>query len=1058
MIDNNIKDKSMNNLFRYISFAISIVASVFIVSCETDKTTTTPSKDTAYFPIGDNIEIHPLGDTLNLSFTSDVDWYIEVNPSAPSWLDISLGESRSHTNKKGTTQFNIGAKIHKGVKGDAANKAEIKFYSSTGEELHSAEIVQPAAYISIEQLSGTVGNFEWYAIGTEKSRSYNVSSNIHWECKVVNDTIFSSSISDGGSLKGETKNLVIQAKDINLGHVPLATALVFSAVKKNGSNSFLMDEEFTTLSLSQNNLVFDAPSEFAHIGELGSYRFSSYTDYSDPDRAEIEVLTETDYHILWRMEQESSFKDLGESGQWFVLNESKGAGNVLRRDRLEVEVADANPDTTARVAVIRLESVLNKRAYKDIKLIQNPYTWDISLEELPADQEGRTEIKINTKGPWTMQVPANEGWWETDETQWSGEGEKVIVVNSTKWNLDPKNKLVADFSISNRCNELVTSLPLVKDHFHFSIGNNLANGREEVRDVLSQLRKKDIDQYEVLVDCSGPWSCKFIDSADLDSTWVNITKKSGRNEEIYIGSVSRNLGDTDREARIVFTSHVHRDKGLLLTDTLSLKQFKHVFGWEPDEWSAEVRAENCNQPAYIGNGNATTFGFSTTFSDQWSLTSDQEWVKFSLNGTAPSQTISGDGESADEKFIYVTVDNNYETYSSRIANVTVRDLFRDTQKSFTIFQEAFVFDVTCKSSYNVGPFESDSKTFDVRVTENAPWTTTVEGDAGLLTDYTTAGTGTGNNTSFTFATNAVTDINTADRKATVKIKVDGGKLVKSFTVQQPGYKFKNTSSPKDFHEVEFESQRIKIDCYNDDWKVKDTPDWLAAVKNGQYLELEPKSVNTELDQAHTGSVVITTPFGGNEKSISLNVKQNGYRFDISDELIEFEPLDERTVKKSITVTASAAGWSCDKVEDFTVSKENNTEIEVSVKGKYYETSAPKTKELTITSEHGHKKTVTLKQKPYVFSVSDFIDKSVDNKEQKITFDNLQCTGELTATVESGQSWLTVETKPTNGQLVLKVEANTAKGAAKRSAKVTLSSQHVAFNAGLSKEIVITQEK
>ena len=115
----------MKNLFRYISFAVSVAVSVCVVSCEIDKTTTTPSKDTAYFPIGNNIEIHPLGDTLNLSFTSDVDWYIEVNPSAPSWLDISLGESRSHTNKKGTTQFIIAAQIHKGVKGKAANMAEI---------------------------------------------------------------------------------------------------------------------------------------------------------------------------------------------------------------------------------------------------------------------------------------------------------------------------------------------------------------------------------------------------------------------------------------------------------------------------------------------------------------------------------------------------------------------------------------------------------------------------------------------------------------------------------------------------------------------------------------------------------------------------------------------------------------------------------------------------------------------------------------------------------------------------------------------------------------------
>ena len=1046
----------MKNLFRYISFAVSIAVSVCVVSCEIDKTTTIPSKDTVYFPIGNNIEIHPLGDTLNLSFTSDVDWYIEVNPSAPTWLDISLGESRSHTNKKGTTQFNIAAKIHKGVKGKAANKAEIKFYSSTGEELHSTEIVQPAAYINIEQMTGSQGSFEWYAEGTEKSRSYTVSSNIHWECKVANDTIFSSDISNGGSLKGETKNLVIQARDINLGQEPLATALVFSAVKKNGNQSFLMDEEFATLPLQQNNLVFNAPSEFPHIGELGSYKFSSQTDYNDPDVVEIEVMTETDYHILWRTEQEATFKALGTNDQWFVLSDSRGMGNVLRRDKLTVEVTDANPDTVARVAVVRLESDLNERAFRDIKLIQDPYTWDISIDELPADEVGSTEIQIRTKGPWTIQVPANEGWWETDETVWSGEGDKVITINSTMWNLDPKNDLSADFVISNGCNELVTSLPLVKDHFHFSIGENLVNDREMAKTVLAELRKKDATRYPFEIDCSGPWSCKFVDKADLDSTWVRIEKES--DTLMRLGAWNNNTEDKDRNAKLIFTSHIHSQFGQTLTETISLTQLRHVFGWEPDEWTSDVRDKNCNQPAYIDNGNDATFGFSTTFSDEWSLTSDQDWVKFHLNGKNPSQTISGDGESTDEKYIYVTVDNNYATNRSRKATVKVRDLYMETEKTFVISQEAFVFDVNCQSSYNVGPFDANLKEFDLCITKNAPWTVTVTGDAGLLKEYTSSGTGTGSYTSFAFATNAVTDINTSDRKATVSINVDGDKLVKTFTVQQSGYKFKNSTTPQDFHEVEFATQKIKIDCYQDDWAVKSAPtDWLTAVKNGQYLELKPIAVNSNIGQANTGSVVISTPFGGNEKTISLNVKQNGYKFDVSQSVLEFEPLDDRSVKKSITINASA-GWKFDMMADFSVEKKNNSTIEVYVDKCYYETSGDKTNLLNLTSDHGHKQTVTLKQKPYIFSVSSFKDTTVDNKEQTITFDNLKCTGKLTANVEVGKTWLTIGTEPTNGSLVLKVAANTGKDAAKRTVKVVLSSEHAAFNAGLSKEIVITQEK
>ena len=172
--------------------------------------------------------------------------------------------------------------------------------------------------------------------------------------------------------------------------------------------------------------------------------------------------------------------------------------------------------------------------------------------------------------------------------------------------------------------------------------------------------------------------------------------------------------------------------------------------------------------------------------------------------------------------------------------------------------------------------------------------------------------------------------------------------------------------------------------------------------------------------------------------------------------LEFEPLEAVSAKKNIEIKSSA-GWDYDAPADFIVSKGNGL-LGVSVKAKNYKTSSV-TNNLVITSDHEHKYTVSVVQKPYIFSVDEFQNTTVTNEEQTITFSNLKCTGQLTVKIDSkAAGWLKVETQPTSGKLVLKVEANNAKNATDRSATVELSSEHVANNSELTKKITITQNK
>ena len=1060
----------MNNLFRNIASVVSALATVCLVSCQKDTTTTAGGKDTTYFPIGKNIDIHPLGDTLNVSFTCDEDWYVEVIPNDHNWLHLSLKESKQNLNEKGTANFTISAKAYEGVRNDEDNEATVTFYTKSGKELHSVQVSQPAAYIEIVKTEGTDGDFEWYAEGDIMSRTYMITSNIHWVCDFMTDDIFLTTVNEGGNLKGESKYLTVKAKDINMDDKPHPATLVFRALKKNGDEETVMNSRFTELDLQQDNLVFKPSSnEFDPIGELGNYSFSD-TDkaqyYDGEYFAYIEVLTETDYDIQWRMENESDFKEYVYGDTWFQLSSEDivETGDVLAK-RFIAKVSEANPSEDQRAAIIRLVSNKNARAYNDIRLVQDGYTWNVSIEGgLSADISASTTITVDTKGPWQINPEVKDWWVAETGTKWSGEGYAEIKINSAKWNLLTDEDLSALFEVSSGLNDLDDDITLTKERFHFKIGKNIITGKE-VRDILADLRKKDNAPYEVGVDCSGEWVCRFEDAAGLDSTWVNISAKQGKgeNQSINLGAMSKNSSSFDREAKVIFTSLTHREHGEVLTETLSLKQLKHTFGWGVDDWTEEQITVNTNQPAYIGEG--TTFGIPTIFSDDWSLESDASWVKFNMKDQKPSSKISGDGvsngDNDDETYVWVTVDNNFSTDNvARTATVTVRDEFKGEEKSFKITQEPFVFQIDSEASYPVGPFETDNKSFSYRITQNAPWTVQViSGDESLLNIYTKKGTGTGNIETYTFAAASVPGVNTSDRTATVKMAVTGSTLSKTFTLSQPGYPFEAGTSTSEFPEVDYEEAKIKIDCYNNDWKVNSKPSWIKAEKDGDYVKLTPTAINDDLESDNTGDVVISTPFGGNEQTLKISVKQDKYKFSADKTSLTFETLEDDNDKQEVKITASA-DWDVDDddLDSFNASKKiTGNIIEVSVDGDNYQMEDI-SEEFSVISEHKHQVKISVTQKAYVFSVNNFVDTTVDNKAQTISFNDLKCSGKLEAVVETTAKWIKVKTQPENGTLALSVEANDAKDAKDRSAKITVSSEHVRNNNKLTKEITITQTK
>ena len=1097
MTDNNYIGEIMMKSIKYISLMACVATCLAVASCEKDSQTQANnpgSSNQTFIPLDqlNGHKVNPLGDVMTVSFTSAVEWEADVSGD---WLNLG-------TKSAGAGTTNITFTFQPWFDNDSMGKnrkAVVKFRNPLNNTLlNSVELTQDAGYLRVLNSDGSEVNecsFIWKA----DSQKLLVESNVEWEVNftdrlgnVIADgdmPSFTKDILNGvnngkpGESSEVTVNLSTNAHnfdtDYNEAHLVFTPVKVDLHAREESKRDYARD-----ISVSQDYLIFvvvegegsnlslDYIPEDAFRRDLVLDGFSElgYDFVQTGAVSGDEHITTKDFTLIYE-ESTVAYNDIKSTDSLLVVKQpgdlKEWNGRDVRFVTFSSTLTKANPECEVKEFEIPLtiEGMEDEEgASRKVTLVQNPYVWDMSVGKLLADDNASTMIIINTTGPWTMEVPELSSWWNTENTEWSGVGSKIITFTSSEWNLDLTEDKTAAFRISNTCNSLADDLTLIKEHYHFNIGENLVTEQLTAREMLATLFKQNTRSYAVEVDCSGEWKAAY-----ERSDWVNIENLDNEtsnfgNSTFTLGALTMNTEDDNRDAKIVFTSLTHENKGIPVTDTLYMKQLKHVFGWEPDEWTEEVRNQNCQQPAYITGKDTHTFGFMTKFSDTWSLRSNQEWVKFHLgkNSADKSRELRGNGNSDIESYVYVTVDNNFNTGSSnRTATVTVYDEFKGVSKSFTISQEPFVFNVDFNSQYSVGPFDTGTKNFNMTVTEGAPWTIGVQGTTGLVNVNTKGGTGTGSAQSNSFTTTAVTDVN-VNRSATVTVNVADGALSKSFKVSQQAYNFTHTGSRLSmFHEVNYSKQTVTVDCYNNDWTLESgSTDWLTVTKNGNTIELTPKGVNTKTDSSNEATIVISTPFGGNKKSSSFTVRQDKYKFAITDRpsSTSFTPLDV-TTKMKVGVQASA-GWSTELTGEakLKVSDKTSSSIYVSPSEANYQTQ-PKPGKLVLKSDHGHSAEVSFTQEAYVFSVASLTDKTAKPEGETITFSNLKATGDLKAEVVTADAtWLTINQQPTTGG-VLKINAtaNSGKDAKVRHAQVKVYSEHVAKNSALAKTITVTQQ-
>jgi hypothetical protein len=353
------------------------------------------------------------------------------------------------------------------------------------------------------------------------------------------------------------------------------------------------------------------------------------------------------------------------------------------------------------------------------------------------------------------------------------------------------------------------------------------------------------------------------------------------------------------------------------------------------------------------------------------LTSNQDWVKFHLgtNSAGKDTWLSGEGVSTDERYVYVTVDNNFNTGSSnRTATVTVYDEFKGVSKSFTISQEPFVFNVT-GSSQSIGPLEEKDLSYNVNITEGAPWRVAVTGNTALIASgFQQNWTGAGNAQTLTLRTQKVSQVNQS-RTATVKISVDGSSLSKSFTVNQSEYRFKtDKQSLSQFAELNPASQTFTVT--SDGSYEVEKPDWITLQRSGNtYTATAIKNTGSFRD----GNIRIRlTDPAMTSAPINLQVSQRDFVFSVNATSVSAGVLS--SLSHPVTVSSSGKWTASSNNSEVTLTpasgsgNRNGETLKIDVTKNY--SASERNAIITIKSEDtGNTKTISVSQPRYEFSVS-----------------------------------------------------------------------------------------
>ena len=906
----------MKVMKRYIVALIYMALCMPLVSC--DKEVQEQYGDSsAYLPISDMENLYPLGDSANVSFTSDSSWSLTrhfQNGDKGEWLKLNRSYGYA-----GTTDLII--EVTPYIDGNISEnvsprEATIIFHSKTGDK--EFKVSQNRAYLKIVESNYSTSDsnnindnisFDW----KKEQKKYTVESNFNWKLNVENKDVrdVNAEVKIDGrvwnykTLYGIGTNELSVYVDYNFSD-QLTDYISFIPCLNNGNEA--KKEVYNVLrrklNVIQNYLylkVVDSdPTDpnnlttkegFENLSELGDEEVSFYVVYQKSLEGNYDInINDSSYFEYYEA-------DVNNSGTCGIKNKD---GRIIYWKKYKAKFTKANPDfdnqRTITCNIMPRVKDAPADACLSVKFVQNAYEFDIKdgagevvTEKEIANEGGSESFTLMTKGDWKISYPKAVNDW-AELTFRDQEGNTInCELKSDVFEVSQRGKVTIDVTAKNRNlsfdNDNLLELELValdikddypdeidptknvnlkqpKFKFEIFVKKGTDEDAEEIHENFN-VSSHTTKEYPVRIESSGSW--KIVE----DSDWVEFIGDKEKDGDAIAGNLifENNLDDVNHRQFVLKVISKEHEKVADYKDNyfreLTITQDEIKKNILEYEGGPSLINETLSRAAYKKDDADRKSSFYMQCSAPWKLDKKPEWITL-RNGS--DELKIGDG-----------VDNgDYCTISLEVAN-NLGTQFRTDKVSFSVGgktigfnvnQDGFVFDVPSFSkTYDPIPTGSGDE-LNITLTNEAELELN---DIESWVNLTSNGIESNDKTStYKYLVKPRLNVETLneDRGRDYNIKVSGiPSLTKSITIKQK--KFEWALDKKELNVFDViggkSSQSVNIEqctkegsvrCY--DVVFDKCDDWLELSNpnsiGNKSLKFQTKSTNTSTTERRRGKI------------------------------------------------------------------------------------------------------------------------------------------------------------------------------------------------------------
>lgn len=1093
------------------SFWMVMIICAATMSCSKDNQNEYREGNKTFLPITD-LEIHPLGDELTFTYTSEEEWQVRVEQESDQenvWITVeSIAESSA---------THIKVKVLPSLSEDVRNATIV--FSASGKVLDSFGVTQKKAILDVDNESFTMA---WLP----SSDIVTVSSNIQWRFeeddekdtfKIISDhsgDVTYGKISDGFAQNKDEKiefapkgsNLSTQSNIANLRVVPVklddeGKDILDPDIKKKLTKDISITQDFLIFEIrdKDDNPLEDGTDYLFGFSELGAECKDTYKEKWDElgesFTKTIKIVLEEGYECSSNIDD---FKDvLNVVSTKGPLRQSKADSNRKEYEtQLEItwnKVNESSESEQIKTLEFWIES--DEDTKHQITAKQDKYLFEINTEKdflsKVPNGGGMYKFTLVTSGPWTID---KEDWMTVDKEEGFGSAE-ITVTFDKNLNFEDNS---GNFQLKSSLNDKNCDIPVKQMKFTFDV--KFDNDSDKLN-----ISRMDNQSHDIKITSDGPWTLQMDAEANADAEWLGFTgievntengKRTYRGDACPDGLTIKLQAEEymtietgssyDRTKMLSFSSNDHVDAGLGSTGD-HIKELTIT----QESLRTQIRNKYDNADfslpeafaAYKEDGSETSFlvkcsakwKFVISDPDDENSSDDFKWIHF--KNSKGEELKGGNGNY---ELVSLTVDTN-DSDKPRNAKIEVLVIVSENKTTTlplgTIIQKEFHFEVNYDEQSFPDSFSAWNEVsvpVEVEITPGASFYVEVDDrDHEAWIDRKIDG----NNVKLTPKHNGSLE---DKRDYTVYIKSAVTSHSHPIEFHQDKYEFDKTPlEDMSFDELaSTEPYEVDIKCTGQ-WKIN-KPDWIKVtdsdgkeIQNGKgnaKVFLKADKVNY-LTDPRPGEIEILSEV--DEKythSRSGKVSQNAYTWNVTGlgtGVLNLDgPLSD--VKDYEISVLSSGEWNAylNKVCDFvTISPDGGNgnkfepeKLKLDVLPNY--SFDPRSVDLIIKSSHWVDQAdckliekLSIQQPAYEFKPTKE-EISLDAAKDSESSVDVTCSGKLEdAVVPDDAGWLQADVQ--DGKVVFKtLQANDGE---ERSTIITITCEHTSEHRDLTTQIKVTQK-